>query len=93
MSNLLSAHALSTGCDTVSSLSGIGKATVPKKLLSFNGLMKLAVVSAQKTEITDYCLQFTAMMCNYEQGIDLSNMSADMFKRKIAGMRHIAPTL
>ena len=63
MPTLLSAHAL-TGCDTVSSLSGIGRATVLKKLLSFNGLMKLAVVSAQKKEMTYSCLQFKAMMCN-----------------------------
>ena len=66
MPNRLSVHAL-TGCDTVFSLSGVGKATVLKKLLSFNGVMNLAVVSLQKKEITDSYLQFTAMMCNYEQ--------------------------
>ena len=82
MLNLLSAHAL-TGYNTVSSQPAIGKATVLKKLLSVNGLTKLAVVLAQKKEITDSCLQFTAMMCNYEQETDLSNTMQTFSKERL----------
>ena len=90
--NLLAAHALS-GCDCVSSLSGIGKATVLKKLRSFKGLMKLGDLCADKDEIVNSCLSFVAILHGHDQGSDLDSMRENIFQRRLAGKRHITPKL
>lgn len=92
MPNILAAHAL-TGCDTVSSFAGVGKATAFKRLKTFNGLLKLGDLSATKEEITESCLQFTSMLYNHEKVNDLNMLRAEIFRRKIAGKRHVAPKL
>ena len=90
--NLLAGHAL-TGCDTVSSFCGIGKATVLKKLKAFKGLLKLGELSVPMDDILKSCLEFTTMLYNQDLGNTLNNMRAEIFKRKIAGKRHVAPKL
>lgn len=89
MPNLLCAHAF-TGCDTVSSFSGIGKLTVLKKLVSFNGSMRLGDLSVEKDDIIQPCLQFASMLYSHDQGADLATLRAEIFRRKIKGRRHIA---
>ena len=88
--NLLAGHAL-TGCDTASSFCGIGKPTVLKELKAFKGLLKLGEFSVPVDDILKSCLEFTTMLCNQDLGNTLNNMRAEIFKRKIAGKRHVAP--
>jgi hypothetical protein len=92
MPNLLAAHAL-TGCDTVSSFSGIGKASVLKKLAKFNGHFKLGNLKATAEEVTESCLQFVCLLYGEESAINLNTVRANCFKKKIAGKRHLPPKL
>ena len=92
MLNLLPAHAL-TGCDTVSSFSGIGKTTVVKKLETFSGELKLGRMSAPFHEIHESCLQLTRLLYGEETEANLNTIRANIFRRKIAGKRHIPPKL
>ena len=87
--NLLGAHALS-GSDTVSSFVGIGKATVWKRLMTFTDSLCLGDLL---DEVTDSYLRFVATLYGKEQGTSLNSMRADIFKRKIAGKRHVPPKL
>jgi len=87
--NLLGAHALN-GCYTVSSLAGIGKATVFKKLTDS---LPLGDPSASLDEVTDSCLRFVATLYGKDQETSLNKMRASIFKKKIAGQRHIPPKL
>jgi len=90
--NLLGAHALS-GCDTISSLAGIGKATVFKKLTMFTDSFPLGDLSASLDEVTDSCLRFVPSVYGKDQETSLNKMRANIFKKKIAGQRHIPPKL
>jgi len=90
--NLLGVHALS-GCDTVSSFAGIGKATVFKRLMTFTDNLRLGDQSASLDEVTESCLRFVATLYGKEQETSLNSMRANIFKRKIAGQRHIPPKL
>ncbi|KAL8571528.1 hypothetical protein ACOMHN_056823 [Nucella lapillus] len=92
MPNLLAAHAL-TGCDTVSSFSGIGKASVLKTLTKFSGQFKLGNLTASAEEVTESCLQFVCLLYGEESAISLNTVRANCFKRKILGKRHLAPKL
>ena len=89
---LLGAHALS-GCDTVSSLAGIGKATVFKKLTTFTDTLPLGDLSASLDEVRDSCLRFVATLYGKDQEASLNTMHANIFKKKIAGQHHIPPKL
>ena len=92
MPNLLAAHAL-TGCDTVSSFSGIGKASVLKTLKKFNGQLKLGNLTTSTAEVTESCLQFVCLLYGEESAISLNTVRANCFKTKIAGKRHLPPKL
>lgn len=92
MPNLLAAHAL-TGCDTVSSFAGIGKMTVLKKLEVFSGELKLGKMSVPFQEISESCLQFTNLLYGDESGANLNTVRANIFRKRIAGKRHIPPKL
>ena len=81
MPNLLAAHAL-TGCDTVSCFSGIGKATVYKKLESFDDHIKLGDLSACLDEVTESCMGFVASLNGHAQGNALEAMRAEIFTWK-----------
>ena len=61
MPNILAAHAL-TGCDTVSSLAGIGKTAVLKKLETFKEILKLGEPSDSLDEVVDSCLKYVATL-------------------------------
>ncbi len=90
--NLLGAHALS-GCDTVSSLAGFGKATVFKKLAAFTDCLCFGDQLASLEEVTESCLRFVATLYGREQGTSLNSMCADIFKKTIAGKCHTPPKL
>ena len=79
--NLLAAHAL-TGCDTVSSLSGIGKATVLKKLVAFPGELNFGNVSSSQNEIINSCLEFVATLYGQETLRTLNEMRSSIFTKK-----------
>ena len=82
-----------SGCDTVSSLAGIGKATVFKKLAAFTDCLCLGDQLASLEEVTESCLRFVATLYGREQGTSLNSMHADIFKIKIAGKCHTPPKL
>ena len=90
--NILGAHALS-GCDTVSSFVGIGKATVLKKLMTFTDSLSLGDPSASLDKVIDSSVKFVATLYGKEHGASLNSMRADIFKRKIAWKRHVPPKL
>ncbi|KAL8582263.1 hypothetical protein ACOMHN_037020 [Nucella lapillus] len=92
MPNLLAAHAL-TVCDTVSSFSGIGKASVLKTLTKFSGQFKFGNLTASAEEVTESCLQFVCLLYGEESAISLNTVRANCFKRNILGKRHLAPKL
>jgi len=92
ISNILGAHA-QTGCDTVSSFSGIGKATVLRKLTSFPDQLLLGNLTVSTEQVTDSCMQFVTSLYN-EMPVDtLNSMRVAMFTAKIAGKRHAPPKL
>ena len=92
MPNLLAAHAL-TGCDTVSSFSGIGKASTLKTLPKFTGQLKLGNLTASTEEVTDSCLEFVCLLYGEETTISLNTVRANCFKKRISGKRHLPPKL
>ena len=90
--NLFGEYALS-GCDTVSSMAGISKATVFKKLTAFIDTLALGDLSASLDEVTDSCLRFVVSLYGKDQESSLNNMRANIFKKKIAGQHLIPPKL
>ena len=92
MPNILAAHAL-TGCDTVSSLAGIGKPTVLKKLETFRETLKLGEPSDSLDEVVDSCLKYVATLYEQKYGEPLDTMRSVIFTRKTGGKRHVAPKL
>ena len=92
MPNILAAHAL-TGCDTVSSLAGIGKTTVLKKLETFKEILKLGEPSDSLDDVMDSCLKYVASLYGQKDGESLDTMRSVIFTRKIGGKRHVAPKL
>ena len=59
--NRLAAHAL-TGCDSMSSFSGIGKATALKILEKFDDIIKLGNPSICLDEVVGYCLRYVNLL-------------------------------
>ena len=75
INNFLGAHALS-GCDIVSSFSGIGKATFLKMLMTSTYSLCLSDLSAMLDEVTDSCFRFVATLYGKELGASLNSMRA-----------------
>jgi len=92
ISNILGADAL-TGCDTVSSFSGIGKTAVLSKLKSFPDQLLFGNLTVSTKQVTDSCMQFVASLYNQKTVDTLSSMRAAMFTAKIAGKCHTPPKL
>ena len=90
--NLLAAHAL-TGCDSVSSLAGIGKAKMFNKLQKFTDSLDLGDPSSSPEDVISSCLKFVAMLYGQEPEMPLNTMRSTIFMKKIAGKRHSPPVL
>ena len=90
--NLLAAHAL-TGCDTTSSMANIGKATVFKRLQTFNERLRLGEGEDLTDEVLTSCQRFASSCYGQFSSMPLEKMRARMFARKIVGKRMIPPKL
>ena len=92
MHNMLAAHAF-TGCDIVSSFSGIGKITALKKLGVFPDELKLGKQDVPFPRIIESCRQFTNLLYRDKSGENLNIVRANIFRKRIAGNRNILPKL
>ena len=90
--NLLAAHAI-TGCDTVSSISGIGKSTVLKKLKNFKEELKLGDANSSFDAILKSTCKFVTTLYGRNPDDDWSTLRATIFARKMAGKQHVVPKL
>ena len=77
----------------VSSFIGIGKATILKKLMTFPDSLSLGDPSASLDDVIDSSVIFVDTLYGKEHGASFNSMRADIFKRKIAGKRHVPPKL
>ena len=91
MPNLLAAHAL-TGCDTVSSFSGIGKMTVVKKLQGLKEQLNLGDISADFPDVLRSSTEFVLQLYG-ETESDLNKARESFFRKKISNKRFIPPKL
>ena len=90
--NILGAHAL-TGCDTVSSFSGIGKVTVFKKINVYTGKLSLGDLFTPIDDIIHSASKFTATLYGHSSESSITDMHAAIFTRKLAGKRNVPPLL
>jgi hypothetical protein len=90
--NLLAAHAI-TGCDTVSSISGIGKSTVLKKLKNFKEELQLGDANSSCDAILKSTCKFVTTLYGRNPDDDWSTLRATIFARKMAGKQHVVPKL
>ena len=92
MPNLLAMHAL-TGCDSVSSFSGIGKTTALKQLQSFANPIELGNPSTPLDEVVNSCLPYVCHLYRQQSCDSLNTIRTNIFTRQIAGKRHSPPKL
>ena len=79
---------------TVSCFIGIGKATVLKKLMTLTDSFSLGDASASlDDEVIDSSVKFVVTLYGKEHGASFNSMRAEIFKRTIAGKRHVPPKL
>jgi hypothetical protein len=89
---ILGNHALS-GCNTVFSFAGIGKATVFKKINSYAEELNFGDLSATQDDIINSASRFTATLYGHPPESSVTDMRAVIFTQKIAGKRNVPPIL
>ena len=90
--HVLAAHAL-TGCDTNSSMTTIGNATVFKRLQTFNECLRLGEEEYLTDEVFTSCQRFASSCYGQCSSMPLEKMRAQMFTRQIVGKRLIPSKL
>ena len=88
--NLLAVHAL-IGCDTTSSIAGVGMAMAFKRLEGFNEPLQIGEADILADAVYTSCERYVCALYGQMPSTSLQVMREQMFSRKIASKKHIPP--